>query len=311
MKNIVFMGTPDFSAVILEYLYAHCLEINAKIVGAYCQPDKPAGRGKKLQSPPVKIMTEKLSIPVFQPTNFKNQEDIDTLASLKPDVLVVAAYGLILPKQILEIPTHSAYNVHASLLPQWRGAAPVQRAILAGDISTGITIMRMEEGLDTGDMLIQQAIQISSKDTSQTLLDALADQGSKLMLSALKQIFENRAAFIKQNDEKATYAKKVLKEEYLFNWNLSSIDIERKVRALLNPRVEIQTKKGELTIQVLEGEIVEMTIPDGTSAGDILSASTKLIVATSDKNSAYAITKVKPLGKNAMEIKDFINGYFK
>ncbi len=310
MKKIVFMGTPEFSSVILEYLHKNSLEGDAKVVAAYCQPDKEAGRGKKLQAPPVKVKAQELDIPVYQPINFKSQEDIDALAALEPDVLVVAAYGLILPTAVLSIPKLGPYNIHASLLPQWRGAAPIQRGVLAGDKQTGITIMRMEKGLDTGDMLIQQAIKIENNDTSATLFDALADIGAKLMLSALKQIFELRAAFIPQNHELATYATKISKEEYIFDWNSSAVEIDRKVRALLTPRTELGTKKGNMVVQILQGKVVDFERDSSLPVGTVLKAEKdSLIIACSDLDKAYAIEKIKPLGKNVMQIKDFINGY--
>ncbi len=311
MKNIVFMGTPDFAAQILEHIEKNCLELQARIVGVYCQPDKPAGRGKKLQSPPVKLKAQELNLPVFQPLNFKNQEDVDALAALEPDVLIVAAYGLILPESVLSIPKLGPYNIHASLLPQWRGAAPIHRGILAGDTQTGITIMRMEKGLDTGDMLLQQAIPIAKKETSQTLFDALADLGGKLMMAALKQVFELRAGFIPQNHEKATYAHKILKEEFTFDWNISAVDVDRKVRALMTPRTILSTKKdNELNVQILEGEVVDYSKDVNIAAGTILEVTPEsLIIATTDLDKAYAVKTIKPIGKNAMKIKDFANGY--
>ncbi len=310
MKNIVFMGTPDFAAHILEHISQNLLDIHARIVGVYCQPDRPAGRGNKLQAPAVKVMAEKLQLPVFQPLNFKNEEDIQILKDLKPDVLVVAAYGLILPKAVLDIPSLGAYNVHASLLPQWRGAAPIHRAIMAGDIQTGITIMKMDIGLDTGDMLIQKAIPIANNENSLSLFDALADLGSKLMVSSLKQIFEMRAAFIPQNHANASYASKILKEEYFIDWNSKSIEIDRKVRALMTARAELRGRNDSLiTVQILEGAVVDYSRADA-KAGDILLAEKdNLIIATNDTDKAFSVIKIKPQGKNAMAIKDFINGY--
>ncbi len=310
MKKIVFMGTPDFAAQILEYLEKEMFSLQSRIVGVYCQPDKPAGRGKKLQAPPVKQKAQELNLPVFQPDNFKNQEDVDILASLEADILIVAAYGLILPESVLNVAPLGAYNIHASLLPKWRGAAPVQRGILAGDTQTGITIMRMEKGLDTGDMLLQQAIPIAKKDTSQTLLDALADLGAKLMVAALKQIYEMRAGFIPQNHDAATYAHKVLKEEYTFDWNISAVTVDRLVRALITPRTTLKTKKDDaLSIQILEGEVVDYSY-SGQETGAILEVQNNaLFIATADNDKAFAVTKIKPVGKNAMSIKDFHNGY--
>ncbi len=309
MKKIVFMGTPNIAAEVLNHLHKNSFEGNYKIVAAYCQPDRPAGRGNKLQAPAVKQEAEKLNIPIYQPVNFKEQDDIDILKSHNADALVVIAYGLILPQAVLDITPLGAYNIHASLLPQWRGAAPVQRAIMAGDNKTGITIMKMDKGLDTGDILLQKAIPIAHNETSQTLFDALSLLGGELMFSALKQILDMRAAFIPQNNANATYAHKILKEEYILDWNTSAIEIDRKVRGLLTPRAILNTKKDpSLTVQVLEGKVIE--IEHKNKAGEIILAENNtLIIATKDDNKAYQIEKIKPSGKNVMAIKDFINGY--
>ena len=182
--RVVFMGTPDFAATVLRHVAAWP---GCEVVAAYCQPDRPAGRGHKLQPPAVKVLAQELDIPVFQPLNFKDEADRAALAGLRPDALVVAAYGLILPQSVLDIPTIGPFNVHGSLLPQYRGAAPIQRAIMDGNHLTGITIMRMERGLDTGPMLLQRALGIGIDDTAATMHDELADLGGRLMVEVLRQ----------------------------------------------------------------------------------------------------------------------------
>ena len=184
--RIVYMGTPSFASQILETLvqYEH-----GEVIAVYAQPDRQAGRGKKLHEPETKVLANALNIPVFQPQTFRNNQDaINELKALKPDVLIVAAYGMLLPQEVLDIAPYGAFNVHASLLPKYRGAAPVQRALMAGDIFTGISIMKMEAGLDTGPILLQQAISIKDSeefsDNSATLLETLAEHGVKLMKTA-------------------------------------------------------------------------------------------------------------------------------
>lgn len=182
--RIVFAGTPDFAATALKTL----LNAGYDIVGVYTQPDRPAGRGRKLMPSPVKQVALDTGIPVYQPVSLKPEEAQQELASLQPDVMIVAAYGLILPKAVLNIPTHGCLNIHASLLPRWRGAAPIQRAIAAGDAETGITIMQMDEGLDTGDMLLKLDTPISADDTGGSLHDRLAEMGGKAIVQAMERL---------------------------------------------------------------------------------------------------------------------------
>jgi len=182
--RIVFAGTPDFAATALKTL----LNAGYDIVGVYTQPDRPAGRGRKLMPSPVKQVALDTGIPVYQPVSLKPEEAQQELASLQPAVMIVAAYGLILPKAVLNIPTHGCLNIHASLLPRWRGAAPIQRAIAAGDAETGITIMQMDEGLDTGDMLLKLDTPISADDTGGSLHDRLAEMGGKAIVQAMERL---------------------------------------------------------------------------------------------------------------------------
>ena len=204
--KLVFMGTPDFSAVILEQVLAWS---GGEVLAVYTQPDRPAGRGKKLQASPVKELALRHGIEVRQPLNFKNPEDVAALDGLKPDFLLVAAYGLILPQSVLDIPRFAPVNVHASLLPKYRGAAPIQRAVMNGDAQTGIAIMRMEAGLDTGPVYAMRAIPIGPEDPAGDVHDALACLGGELLLDSLPGIASGELVAAAQDDASATYAPKL------------------------------------------------------------------------------------------------------
>lgn len=228
--RIIFAGTPEFAAIHLEGL----LQSEHQVVAVYTQPDRPAGRGKKLQSSPVKKRAEGAGIPVFQPASLKPEQAQQELAQIGADVMVVVAYGLILPQAVLDIPSIACLNVHASLLPRWRGAAPIQRAIEAGDKETGITIMQMDAGLDTGNMLASASCVIKQSTTAASLHDELAQTGVPLLLEVLKTLPEHLTAGQQQDNELATYADKILKPEAQINWAEDAQLISRKVRAF-NP----------------------------------------------------------------------------
>lgn len=221
--RIVFAGTPDFAAKHLQAL----LDANLQVVGVYTQPDRPAGRGNKLTPSPVKVLAVEHEIPVFQPENFRNPDAQQELKALNPDLMIVVAYGLLLPQPVLDLPRLGCINVHGSLLPAWRGAAPIQRAIWAGDKETGITIMQMDAGLDTGDMLHKVVCPITAEDTSASLYDKLAVDGPQGMLFTIRQLADGTAKPEKQDDESATYAKKLSKEEACINWQQDADFIER------------------------------------------------------------------------------------
>ncbi len=235
--RIIFAGTPEFAAEHLKTL----LGSYHQVIAVYTQPDRPAGRGKKLSASPVKEMALAHNIPVYQPLNFKMEAAQVELAALNADLMVVVAYGLILPKIVLDTPRLGCINVHASLLPRWRGAAPIQRAIEAGDSETGITIMQMDVGLDTGGMLIRAICPISPTDTGGSLHDRLLIIGTSALLEALTQIQARTTQPEKQNDSESNYAPKLSKEEAALNWNLSATELERKVRAF-NPFPVAYTK---------------------------------------------------------------------
>jgi len=224
--KIIFAGTPHFAASALAVLLRE-----HQIVAVLTQPDRPAGRGMHLAASPVKQLALQHGLPVLQPVTLKTEEIQRTLVALDADVMVVAAYGLILPKTVLQLPRYGCLNIHASLLPRWRGAAPIQRAILAGDKETGITIMQMDEGLDTGDMLLRNACPIGENDTAQTLHDKLAVMGSNCILEALRLLQEHRLVPVRQDNDAACYAAKLVKSEAQIDWRQDARQIERAVRA--------------------------------------------------------------------------------
>lgn len=224
--KIIFAGTPYFAASALAVLLRE-----HQVVAVLTQPDRPAGRGMHLAASPVKQLALQHGLPVMQPATLKGEQMQRTLAALDAGVMVVAAYGLILPKTLLQLPRQGCLNIHASLLPRWRGAAPIQRAILAGDNETGITIMQMDEGLDTGDMLLRKACTIEASDTAQTLHDKLAELGAGSILEALRLLQQHRLVPIRQDDDAACYAAKLVKSEARIDWRQDARQIERAVRA--------------------------------------------------------------------------------
>ncbi len=225
--RVAFAGTPDFAVPTLQAL----MKSPHQLVGVLTQPDRPRGRGQRLSPSPVKAAVE-AAIPVAQPPTLRNPDDRAPLLAWRPDVLVVVAYGLILPKAVLEIPRLGCVNVHASLLPRWRGAAPVERSLLAGDETSGVTIMLMDEGLDTGPILLQQDIAIDSRDTGASLRGKLADLGAPLLLRALQALAEGTLQPRPQPTEGVTYARKLEKREAPIDWSRPAVEIERQVRAL-------------------------------------------------------------------------------
>jgi len=227
--KIIFAGTPQFAVSALAALLKE-----HQVVAVLTQPDRPSGRGMHLTASPVKQLALQHGLPVLQPATLKTEEAQREVAALDADVMVVAAYGLILPRAVLQLPRYGCLNIHASLLPRWRGAAPIPRAILAGDSETGITIMQMDEGLDTGAMLLRRACAIGANDTAATLHDRLAGMGADCILEALRLLSEHRLAPVRQDEAEATYAAKLLKSEAQIDWRQDARQIERAVRAF-NP----------------------------------------------------------------------------
>ncbi len=304
--RIVFMGTPNFAATVLKETAAWS---EGKIIAVYTQPDRPSGRGKKLKESAVKILAKELGIPVFQPESFKDEVSFQKLADLNPDVIVVAAYGLILPRRVLDIPALGAYNVHASLLPKYRGAAPIQRAIMNGDTLSGITIMRMEAGLDSGPVLVQQALSIEPKDTAGTLFDKFALKGGQLMQNALKIIKEGRVSCSAQNDALATYAQKISDEEEYIDWSGESVRIHNIIRGL-TPEPGAKSKlylEGREPV-ILRLEPGEPVLLDSSQKPGTLLGMEKGALLVACGSGAYRITRLRPSGKSTMSAVDFYNG---
>jgi methionyl-tRNA formyltransferase len=228
--KIIFAGTPDFAARHLQAL----IDSEHDVIATYTQPDRPAGRGKKLTASPVKALALEHAIPVFQPASLRNEEAQAALAALNADIMIVVAYGLILPKVVLDTPRLGCINVHGSILPRWRGAAPIQRALWAGDTETGVTIMQMDIGLDTGDMLLKTHLPIEATDTSASLYEKLAEQGPKALVQALIGLSDGSLKAQKQDETLANYAEKLSKEEARLDWNKSAKQLWQDIRAF-NP----------------------------------------------------------------------------
>lgn len=322
----VFMGTPAFAATILERLLpAGFLDV----VAVYTQPDRPAGRGKQLSRPPVKELAERHGIAVEQPLDFKKTPEGDAavaaLAAHAPDVLLVAAYGLILPQRVLDIPRLMPLNVHASLLPKYRGAAPIQRAIMQGEAVTGVTIMRMEAGLDTGPILLQRAVGIGINDTSATLHDELATEGAELLLMALQRLAAGQVHEIPQESARATHAPKLRKEEGLLDFSLSARALHAHIRGVTpwpgaslilrregQPDLDVQVEPGvfPLTAELARtAAIGAENEPQSADSGARLVGQAEGALLLSCGDGVYAFTSFKPSGRKRMDAAAFYNGY--
>ena len=294
--RIVFAGTPDFAARHLQAL----IDSEHEVVGVYSQPDRPAGRGKKLKASEVKTLALEHNLPVYQPTSLKDEQAQQQLAELNADVMVVVAYGLLLPKAILTTPRLGCLNVHGSILPRWRGAAPIQRAIWAGDKETGITIMQMDEGLDTGDMLSIARCPIAADETSASLYAKLAQLGPSALIDTLAKLSTIEPE--PQDDAQANYAKKLSKEEAELDWQLDAEQLARNVRAF-NPWPICFTKMQGNTVKVWQADVVT----EQGAPGQILRADKNGIVVACTKH-ALCITELQPPGKKPMSAQDFLNG---
>ena len=301
--RIIFAGTPDFSAAHLQALINLS---DIEVVAVYTQPDRRAGRGKKLVPSPVKALALEAGLPVEQPLNFKADEDVAKLAAYQADLMVVVAYGLLLPQRVLDTPRLGCINVHASLLPRWRGAAPIQRCIEAGDQQTGVTIMQMEAGLDTGPMLSKLMVDISATETAGSLHDKLVDAGTVELQEVVKKLSSGPLEGEVQDDTQANYAHKLSKEEGEINWQLPATEVELKIRAF-NPFPIAWTSFAGEVIRVHAASILTNTSSDTDIAGTVISADKSgLVVATGQGR--LKLTQLQRAGKRAMAVADIING---
>jgi methionyl-tRNA formyltransferase len=296
IMKIIFAGTPQFAASALSAL----LEEH-QVVAVLTQPDRPAGRGMRTTASPVKQLALQRGLTVLQPATLKTEEIQRSLAALDADVMVVAAYGLILPKAVLQLPRHGCLNIHASLLPRWRGAAPIQRAILAGDTETGITIMQMDEGLDTGDMLLRKACPIGEHDTAQALHEKLAEMGADCILEALRLLGENRLTPVRQDDGAACYAAKLLKSEARIDWRQDAREIERAIRAY-NPYPVSQARLNGTVIKVWQATLVPGVRDE---PGKVIEAGKRGITVACGKD-ALRLEKLQRPGGTAQSAAQFL-----
>jgi len=297
--RIIFAGTPDFAARHLDAL----LSSGHQVVGVFTQPDRPAGRGKKLMPSPVKVLAEEHSLPIFQPASLRPQENQQLVADLNADVMVVVAYGLILPKAVLDMPRLGCINVHGSLLPRWRGAAPIQRSLWAGDADTGVTIMQMDVGLDTGDMLYKLSCPITDEDTSATLYDKLAELGPKGLIDTLQQLADNRVQPEVQDEALVTYAEKLSKEEARLDWSLPAAQLERCIRAF-NPWPMSWLEIDGQPVKVWQASVIAG--PVNAAPGTIVEAN-KQGVQVATVEGILNLESLQPAGKKAMSAQDLLN----
>ncbi len=301
--NIIFAGTPEFAAEHLNAL----LNSRHNIIAVYTQPDKPAGRGKKLTASPVKALATMHGIPVYQPKTLRNPETQAELANLNADLMVVVAYGLILPKAVLDAPRLGCLNVHGSILPKWRGAAPIQRSLWAGDRQTGVTIMQMDEGLDTGPMLYKVYCDIEASDTSASLYAKLAKLAPAALLEVVDHLETGEYHAIAQDDSLATHAAKLTKEEARLNWQEDAAQLERNIRAFNPwPIAYLHTQDEQNNVQIVKVWQATVLPHQDAKAGTVLQADKNGIqIATA--NGVLNLLTVQPAGKKAMSVQDFLN----
>ena len=302
--RIIFAGTPDFAVPALSKIH----NSNHQVVAVYCQPDRPKGRGKVLTSCAVKNFALENNLDVIQPENFSNEQNLKKLGSLEPDLIIVAAYGQILSKEVLNLPKFGCLNIHASLLPRWRGAAPIERAILSGDKETGISIMQMNEGLDTGDILLSRKQNIANSETAGSLTESLSIMGADLIMETIEQLPELDART--QDHTKANYAKKILKNESRIDWNQGAENINQMIRAF-NPRPIAQSNADAIdfkdkVLRIVEAEVIlsQTSKPPGT-----VIEQNKQVCHIATGGGILSLKRVQLAGKNIVSIKDFNNAY--
>ena len=301
--KVVFMGTPDFSVGTLEAL----IEAGHEVIGVVTQPDKPKGRGKTLMATPVKEVALKHQIPVYQPKKVREAGFTETLGRLAPDVIVVAAFGQIITKEILDIPRFGCINVHASLLPAYRGAAPIQWAVINGEKESGVTIMQMDEGLDTGDMIDKVVVPLAEDETGGSLFDKLSQAGARLCVKVLKDLEEGNAVREKQPEESTTpYASMISKKMGEIDWNRSAKSIEQLIRGL-DPWPSAYTKLQGKTLKLWKAEAQKENVPEGVPGEVVKVERDTFCIQTGD--GILKIEEVQLEGKKRMDTAAFLRGF--
>ena len=296
--RIVFIGAGEIGVPTLQAL----LNSDHQVVGVVTQPDKPVGREQQIEPPPIKKAIAGIAVPILQPARVKDAEAIEEIRSLKPDVIVVMAYGQILPRDVLEIPKVACLNLHASLLPRWRGAAPIQAAIAAGDRETGITVMYMDEGLDTGDILLQRKIEILPADTGGLLHERLAQIAPEALFQSLHQLAAGNAPRLPQDGARATYAPKLKREHGRIDWSQPAEVIERKIRAF-DPWPGAFMKLDGRNLKIFSASVIDLA----GKPGEILRSDNKLVIAAGKR--ALSLGEVQLEGKRRMSAAEFLRGY--
>lgn len=294
-NRFIFAGTPDFAATHLQAL----IDSGNTPIAVYTQPDRPSGRGHKLTPSPVKVLAQKYDIEVFQPENFKAEQDVATFVNLNADLAIVVAYGVILPQSIIDAPRLGCINVHGSLLPKYRGAAPIQRALLDGLNETGVTIMKIVKKLDAGDMLYKATLPISATDTSGSLFEKLATLGAKTLVDILPSLLEGKLKAIPQDENEVTFAAKITKEEAKLDFSLTQRELDLKIRGL-NPWPKAYFEHEGVAYKVLEAKMGQQSGEFGT----ILSHQDGLEIATSDKS--IILTIIQAPGKVPVKAQDYL-----
>ena len=296
--NVIFAGTPDFAAAHLQALID---SPQHSVIAVYTQPDRPAGRGKRLRASPVKELAMAHNLPVYQPQSLKDPHEQQILSELKADIMVVVAYGLILPQAVLDIPKLGCINVHGSILPRWRGAAPIQRAIEAGDKETGVTIMQMDAGLDTGAMLSISRCPIDNSDNSATLFKKLEGLGADALLSTLDNIQNGKALAVVQDESQSNYAAKISKQEALIDWSKPAAILDRQIRAF-NPFPTAYTNIGDLRIKLWQAEPGSAS---GQIPGQVICADNSGILVSCGELSLL-LTEIQLPGKSRMPVSEIL-----
>lgn len=298
--RVVFMGTPDFAVPVLEAL----TESKHEVVAVVTQPDKRKGRGKEMQYTPVKTAALNYGIEVYQPAKVKDEEFQNVLRDINADVIVVVAFGQILPPSIIHMPKYGCINVHASLLPKYRGAAPIQWAVIDGEKETGITTMQMDEGLDTGDMMLKEVVPVDEKETGGSLHDKLAACGGKVILETLQKVEDGTVTYTKQDDSKSNYAKMLDKNLGKIDFTKKAVEIERLIRGL-NPWPSAYTKLNGKTLKIWDADVLE---GENETPGKIVNI-TKDQIWISTGEGILAVNELQLEGKKRMNTEDFLRGY--